>query len=76
VISDCDEVSRVIVQVNGEPREVGPDTSVAALVQSLGITVPHVAVELNLDVVPRARHAETFLHEGDRLEIVTLVGGG
>jgi sulfur carrier protein len=35
-----------------------------------------VAVELNLDVVPRAKHAETLLRDGDRLEIVTLVGGG
>jgi sulfur carrier protein len=33
-------------------------------------------VELNLEVVPRARHGDTLLHEGDRLEIVTLVGGG
>jgi sulfur carrier protein len=66
----------VIVQVNGEPREVDEGTTVAALVQSLGLTAPHLAVELNLDVVPRALHAETFLGEGDRLEIVTLVGGG
>jgi sulfur carrier protein len=66
----------VIVQVNGEPCEVDEGTTVAALVQSLGLTAPHVAVELNLDVVPRARHTETFLDEGDRLEIVTLVGGG
>lgn len=36
----------------------------------------HVAVEINLEVVPRARHAEWVLQEGDRVEIVTLVGGG
>jgi sulfur carrier protein len=35
-----------------------------------------VAVEVNLEVVPRDRHAETTLHDGDRLEVVTLVGGG
>jgi sulfur carrier protein len=37
---------------------------------------PHVAVELNLEVVPRAQHSSTALREGDRLEVVTLVGGG
>jgi sulfur carrier protein len=66
----------VIVQVNGEPRDVDEGTTVATLVQSLGLTAPHVAIELNLDVVPRAQHAETYLRDGDRLEIVTLVGGG
>jgi sulfur carrier protein len=64
------------VIVNGEPRDLDFGTTVAALVQSLGIAPPHVAVELNLEVIPRVRHGETVLHEGDRLEIVTLVGGG
>jgi thiamine biosynthesis protein ThiS len=62
--------------VNGEPRDVAEQSTVAALVQSLGVTAPHVAVELNLEVVPRAAHGETMLREGDRLEVVTLVGGG
>jgi sulfur carrier protein len=64
------------VSVNGESRELVEGTSVAALLESLGMTAPHVAVELNLEVVPRARHGETLLREGDKLEIVTLVGGG
>lgn len=62
--------------VNGQSRHVDDGTTVAALVRSLGVTEPHVAVELNLEVVPRARHGETLLCEGDRLEVVTLVGGG
>jgi thiamine biosynthesis protein ThiS len=62
--------------VNGESREVAERTTVAALVESLGVTGPHVAVELNLEVVPRAEHGGTVLREGDRLEVVTLVGGG
>jgi sulfur carrier protein len=66
----------VFVLINGESREVDDGMTVAALVQTLGMTAPHVAVELNLEVVPRARHGETPLREGDRLEIVTLVGGG
>jgi sulfur carrier protein len=64
------------VQVNGEPREIADGSTVRALLDELGVTQPHVAVELNLEVVPRAVHAETLLREGDRLEVVTLVGGG
>ena len=64
------------IQVNGQPREIPADTSVSQLLQELGVTQPHVAVELNLEVVPRAKHSATSLREGDRLEVVTLVGGG
>jgi sulfur carrier protein len=64
------------VQVNGEPREIAEGITVRALLDELGVTQPHVAVELNLEVVPRAVHGETVLSEGDRLEVVTLVGGG
>ncbi len=64
------------VQVNGQSREIADGSSVAALLEELGVKQPHVAVELNLEVVPRARHAATPLREGDRLEVVTLVGGG
>ena len=64
------------IQVNGQPREVAAETSVSQLLDALGVKQPHVAVELNLEVVPRAQHAATSLREGDRLEVVTLVGGG
>jgi sulfur carrier protein len=64
------------IEVNGEPREIAAGSSVRVLLDELGVTQPHVAVELNLEVVPRAQHAATELHEGDRLEVVTLVGGG
>jgi sulfur carrier protein len=64
------------IQVNGLPQEIDAGASVAKLLDKLGVTQSHVAVELNLEVVPRARHAETVLREGDRLEVVTLVGGG
>lgn len=50
--------------------------TVAALVEMLGMKPDRVAVELNLDIVPRDRWAETQLNEGDRLEIVHFVGGG
>jgi sulfur carrier protein len=64
------------IQVNGEPRSIDAGASVSKLLNDLGVTQPHVAVELNLEVVPRAQHAQTILREGDRLEVVTLVGGG
>jgi len=50
--------------------------TVAELLKDLGLEPKHVAVEVNLELVPRARHAEHRLADGDRLEIVTLVGGG
>jgi sulfur carrier protein len=64
------------IQVNGQPREIDAGASIAKLLGDLDLTQPYVAVELNLEVVPRARHGATVLRDGDRLEIVTLVGGG
>ena len=61
---------------NGQDREAAAGTTVAALLVELGMEPRHVAVEVNLELVPRARHAERVLCDGDRLEIVTLVGGG
>jgi thiamine biosynthesis protein ThiS len=64
------------IVLNGEPRSVPHSTTVADLVAGLGLVPAQVAVEKNRDIVPRAEYARTELHEGDRLEIVTFVGGG
>jgi sulfur carrier protein len=64
------------IQVNGEGREIAAGSTVANLLGELGVTQPHVAVEVNLEVVPRAEHREAILNDGDRVEVVTLVGGG
>lgn len=64
------------LQVNGEPRTVPPDRSIAELLADLGVTARHVAVEVNQQLVPRSEHATHLLADGDQLEIVTLVGGG
>jgi thiamine biosynthesis protein ThiS len=64
------------VVVNGQPRELQGPTTVAALLGQLEVPLRGVAVELNLQVVPRSQHAEQLLADGDRLEIVSLVGGG
>ncbi len=64
------------ITVNGEPRQAPSGTTIAALLAELGVEPRQVAVEVNLELVPRGRHAEHALTEGDRLEVVTLVGGG
>jgi sulfur carrier protein len=62
--------------INGQPRQVVEGATIAELLHELRLDGKPVAVEVNLELVPRQRHAEHRLAEGDRLEIVTLVGGG
>lgn len=62
--------------VNGEEKSVSDGLTLSQLVRELGLEKNPIAVELNRQVVPRDRHGATRLSEGDRLEIVTLVGGG
>lgn len=64
------------ITLNGRPQQVASESSVADLLAGMQIAVKHVAVEVNLEIVPRTRHAEHRLREGDRVEVVTLVGGG
>jgi len=67
------------MHINGEERDFDSTPvpfTLAALVEILGMKADRVAVELNRDIVPRDRWAETHLAEGDRLEVVHFVGGG
>lgn len=64
------------IHVNGESKHVADDITVAALLTHLGLADRRVAVEVNRDLVPRGGHDATRLQSGDRIEIVTLVGGG
>ena len=66
----------VTITLNGERREVPEGLTVAALLAHLGVRPEVVAVEVNRDLVPRARHAEVAVSPGDTFEVVTLVGGG
>jgi len=66
----------VEVIVNGQSRQVAEGTTVADLLEELGLARKYVAVEVNLQLVPRQQHGEHRLAPGDRLELVTLVGGG
>ena len=64
------------ISVNGEMRTFKGVADVAALVAELGLDVRKVAVERNLEIVPRSTYAATPLADGDRIEIVTFIGGG
>ncbi len=64
------------IVVNGEPEPLVPGETVAELIARLGLSASPCAVELNRRVVPRRDHASTPIAADDRLEIVTLVGGG
>ncbi|MCE9634955.1 MAG: sulfur carrier protein ThiS [Planctomycetes bacterium] len=64
------------ISVNGDAREVPAGSTLADLLRELGLAGRPVAVERNLEIVPRSAHGATVLAEGDRIEIVTMVGGG
>ena len=62
--------------INGEGRADLAAASVAELVAQLGLDARKVAVERNLEIVPRSAYAATRLSDGDRIEIVHFIGGG
>jgi len=64
------------ISVNGEARDIADVATVADLLLALDLPKGRVAVEQNGELVRRPQHAETSVREGDRFEIVTLVGGG
>ena len=66
----------ITIQVNGEKKEIPQGLTVAALVDWLKLPCDRVAVEHNLEIVPRNHWSGTAVQEGDRLEVVHFVGGG
>lgn len=64
------------ITVNGEPRDVPAGTRVTALLEMLGLNAGRVAIERNLEILPRDQWAVTEVSDGDRYEIVHFVGGG
>ena len=64
------------ISLNGDLRHFPAPLTVAALIEMLGYTGKRIAVERNGEIVPRGRHAEVMLADGDQLEIVVAVGGG
>ena len=68
--------SLVSIVYNGMPMEIPIGTTLVSLLQMRQVRTELVAVEINLEIVPRHRHAETVINPGDSVEVVTLVGGG
>ena len=64
------------VQINGETRRVAAGSTIAALVAEIGLDPARVAVERNLEIVPRSTLANVQVADGDAFEIVHFVGGG
>jgi sulfur carrier protein len=66
----------VKIVVNGEPHEVPEGLGIPALLSHLGLPADRVAIERNLEILPRSAWPATAVQPGDRYEIVHLVGGG
>ena len=62
--------------INGETQDFADGLTISGLVEALGLHPKKVAIERNLEVVPKSLHPETVLADGDRIEIVQFVGGG
>lgn len=66
----------MILTINAEPHEFTDGLTLSALIVELGMKSDRVAIELNLEIVPRPKWQATTLKNGDKLEIVHFVGGG
>ena len=62
--------------VNGEDREFEGLTAISGLIAALGLDGRKLAIERNLEIVPRSAYDQTPLSDGDRIEIVHFIGGG
>jgi len=69
-------MSAMQLEINGKKETVAEGINVRALLEAKGINPNLVACELNLTILKRATLAETPLHDGDRLEIIQMIGGG
>jgi len=69
-------IEAIALQVNGEPAICSSDTTLPDVLTQLGFNPRLVAVEYNGEILHRQYWSETILQTGDRLEVVTIVGGG
>lgn len=75
-MNPSDPSTVINIVVNGQPQSVAAGLTITELLQVIGVRTELVAVELNLDIVPKQQHAQTVVRDGDHVEVVTLVGGG
>lgn len=66
----------MLIEFNGESREVSEPISIGDLLEQANVRSQLCAVELNEEILPKQQYDSTQLREGDRVEVVTLVGGG
>jgi sulfur carrier protein len=69
-------MTMITVQLNGQSCQLADGSSLQDLLQAAGLAGRRLAVEVNLDIVPRAQHATHGLRDGDRIEVVQAIGGG
>jgi len=74
--SPGESIMALTVTLNGESRKLDAGMTVKALLVSLGLDPAKIAVERNLEIVPRSAYGRTALADGDRIEIVHFIGGG
>ena len=65
-----------MVKINGKEVVLADNTSVSAYLEACSYKTDRIVVELNEEILPKDRYAETILKDGDYMEIVTFVGGG
>lgn len=66
----------MIIRLNGEEKEISEGTTIEGLLGLFNIKKAGIAVDLNREIIPRRLHNETLLKDGDRVEVVRMVGGG
>ena len=66
----------MVILINGTPRELSAGCSAAQLLEQLGLTGKRLALEVNMEIVPRSGYATHHFKEGDRVEVVHAIGGG
>lgn len=64
------------ITVNGQKTDIADGITISALIEHLQLDPKAVAIDRNAIIIPRARHGETTLEAGDRIEVLELVGGG
>jgi sulfur carrier protein len=64
------------IQLNGEPKTLADQSTLADLVENLDLAGKRIAIEVNREIIPRSLHATHALQEGDAVEVVHAIGGG
>ncbi len=75
-MNSADPSGVIHIVVNGQPQTIASGSTVAQLLHAIDVRTELVAVEVNLEIVPKQVHAATIVNDGDKIEVVTLVGGG